>query len=411
MNCRFCKTHLAQIFIDLVASPPSNSFLTRQQLNEPEVYYPLELFVCMKCFLVQIDEYKKYDDIFNSDYVYFSSYSSTWVEHAKQYVEMITPKLSLDKESFVIEIASNDGYLLQYFKEKSIACLGVEPTENTAQVARQKGIETIIDFFGEKLAKQIVGQRKKADLIIGNNVFAHTPDINDFVRGLKAALSPDGVITLEFPYLLQLMKKNQFDTIYHEHFSYFSFYAANRILSEHGLIIYDVEELQTHGGSLRIYACHRGNDAIKIKDSVGRLLQKENYVGVLTSEFYSDFQKKADRVKYDLINFLIDQKNAGKRVVAYGAAAKGNTILNYCGIKKDLVSFVVDASPHKQGKFLPGSHIPVVTEKKIKEFKPHYVLILPWNIKEEISRQLSYIKQWQGEFVVAVPELKSWAAE
>jgi len=406
MKCRFCKTELKHVFIDLVASPPSNSFLTEQQLNEPEVYYPLKLYVCHNCYLVQVDEYKKSDDIFNSDYAYFSSYSKTWVEHARQYVEMIILKLNLDQKSLVIEIASNDGYLLQHFKAKNIPCLGIEPTKNTAEVARKKGIETVTEFFGEKLARNLVAQGKTADLIIGNNVFAHVPDINDFVSGLKVVLSNDGVITLEFPHLLCLVSENQFDTIYHEHFSYLSFHTVQRIFKEHGLAIFDVEELSTHGGSLRVYASHDKNKMRHIQQGINVLLEKEKMAGMMGMDFYVNFQYKADSVKYGLLDFLLLQKKAGKKIVAYGAAAKGNTLLNYCGIKKGLIEFVVDASPHKQGKFLPGSHIPILSPEALTEQKPNYVMILPWNIKDEVMQQQSGIQEWGGKFFVAVPKLE-----
>jgi len=405
LKCRFCKHELTHPFIDLVNSPPSNSFLRFEELNQPEVYYPLKLFVCEECFLVQVDEYKKSDEIFSDQYIYFSSYSRSWLEHAKAYVEMITKRLELTSSSFVTEIASNDGYLLQYFKEKGIPCLGIEPARSAAEEARDKGIEVITEFFGVSLAGQLAKQQKWADLLIGNNVLAHVPDINDFVKGLKNMLKPCGVITLEFPHLMQLIEKNQFDTIYHEHFSYFSFYTVNRIFSEHGLFLFDVEELATHGGSLRIYAGHKEDRSKKISPHVRSLLERESLAGMQDLSYYSGFQNKADRAKYKLLAFLIACKEQGKKVAAYGAAAKGNTLLNYCGIKKDLVAFVVDASPHKQGKFLPGSHIPVVAEIEIKKSRPDYILIFPWNIQEEIIKQLDYIRQWNGKFMLSIPEL------
>jgi SAM-dependent methyltransferase len=407
MKCRFCNNPLTHEFIDLINAPPSNSFLTEEQLNEPEVFYPLKLYVCDKCFLVQIDEYKKSDDIFNQDYAYFSSYSKTWLDHARKYVDMITGRLRLGAESHVMEVASNDGYLLQYFLEKQISCLGIEPSANTAQAAREKGIETLEEFFGADLAERLAQEGEKADLIIGNNVLAHVPDINDFVNGLKIALKPGGVVTMEFPHLMRLIEENQFDTIYHEHFSYLSFHTVRRFFAKHGLVIFDVEELSTHGGSLRIFAMHDKDESKPVMPNVAELLEKETARGMLELNYYLDFQKKADNVKYLLLSFLLEQKQNGTKVVGYGAAAKGNTLLNYCGIKKDLIRFVVDASPHKQGKFLPGSHIPVVKEDEITRFKPDYVLILPWNIKDEIIEQLSYIREWGGVFVVAVPELRS----
>lgn len=405
MKCRFCKHELTHLVIDLVNSPPSNSFLRFEELNQPEVYYPLKLFVCEECFFVQVDEYKKSDEIFSDQYIYFSSYSRSWLAHAKAYVEMITKRLELASSSFVTEIASNDGYLLQYFKKMGIPCLGIEPARSAAEAARDRGIEVITEFFGVHLAGQLAKQQKRADLLIGNNVLAHVPDINDFVEGLKIMLKPSGVITLEFPHLMQLIEKNQFDTIYHEHFSYFSFYTVNRILSEHGLFLFDVQELATHGGSLRIYAGHKEDRSKKISPHVRSLLEREYLAGMQDLSYYSGFQAKIDSAKYKLLAFLIACKEQGKKVAAYGAAAKGNTLLNYCGIKKDLVAFVVDASPHKQGKFLPGSHIPVVAENEINKSRPDYILIFPWNIKEEIIEQLDYIRQWNGKFLLSIPEL------
>ena len=402
MKCRFCKNKLEHVFVDLINTPASNSFLTKEQLNEPEVFYPLKIFVCQKCKLVQIDEYKKSDDIFDKDYAYFSSYSTSWLEHAKNYVEMITSKLLLDKHSLVTEIASNDGYLLQYFKEKDIPCIGIEPTASTAKVAKQKGIEVIEDFFGSSLAQNL----EKSDLILGNNVIAHVPDINDFVKGLKTALKPIGTITMEFPHLLNIIKENQFDTIYHEHFSYLSFYTVKQIFEVQGLKLYDVEKLPTHGGSLRIYATHIENNDLKTSKNIENILNEEKEFGLFDMNIYTIFQEKANKVKYDLLEFLLQAKKENKKVVAYGAAAKGNTLLNYAGIKNDLIEFVVDKSPYKQGKFMPASHILVVEEKEIQELKPDYILILPWNIKDEIIIQLNYVKKWNCKFVVAVPNLE-----
>ncbi len=405
MRCRFCNSLLSHEFVDLINAPPSNSFLERGQLNEPEVFYPLRLFVCEKCFLVQIDEYKKSDEIFSEDYAYFSSFSSTWLNHARDYVDSICERLSLDSKSFVIEIGSNDGYLLQYFQERKIPCLGIEPTKGTAQAAREKGIDVLEDFFGTFLANSIDSQGKKADLLIGNNVLAHVPDINDFVRGLKVALKDTGTITMEFPHLMRLVEGNQFDTIYHEHFSYFSLFTVQKIFSAHGLDLFGVEELETHGGSLRIYAGHAGRSSNGNPENIERLLEKERSVGMHSLSYYQNFQDRVDRVKNDLVSFLIEQKRMGKRVVAYGAAAKGNTLLNYCGIRSDLISFIVDISPHKQGKFLPGSHVPIVAEKAIIEVKPDYVLILPWNIMNEIMEQLAYVREWGCKFAIPIPSL------
>jgi 2-polyprenyl-3-methyl-5-hydroxy-6-metoxy-1,4-benzoquinol methylase len=402
MKCRFCNEDLKDTFVDLINSPASNSYLTKQQLDEPEIFYPLKVFVCKKCKLVQINEYKKSNDIFNKDYAYFSSYSKSWLIHSKKYVDMISHKLSLNEDSMVTEIASNDGYLLQYFKEKNIPCIGIEPTASTAKVAKDKGINVIEKFFGKVLAKDL----KKSDLILGNNVLAHVPDINDFVIGLKTALKSNGTITMEFPHILNLIKMNQFDTIYHEHFSYLSLHTVNEIFKKHGLKIYDTEELETHGGSLRIYAAHNSNENIIRSTNVGKILKKEEDFGLLGMEAYSTFQEKANKVKYDILEFLIRLKKEKKKVAAYGAAAKGNTLLNYSGIKNDLIEFVVDKSPYKQGKYMPASHIPIVNEKHILEYRPDYILILPWNIKDEIIEQLHYVKEWNCKFVVVIPRLE-----
>ena len=406
MNCRFCKNPLTHEFVDLVNSPPSNSYLRIEQLNEPEIFYPLRVFVCEKCFLVQIDEYKKADEIFDEDYAYFSSFSKSWLAHSKKYVEMMCGRFGFDENSQIIEIASNDGYLLQYFQEKKIPVLGIEPTLSTARAAREKGIESLTEFFGTQLANRLVSENRQADLLLGNNVLAHVPDINDFVGGLKIALKANGIITMEFPHVLQLVENNQFDTIYHEHFSYLSLYTTNKIFAAQDFTIFDVEELRTHGGSLRIYAKHSEDETREISENVENLLKKEKQFGLTRLDYYLDFQTKVDKIKTDLLAFLIEQKRAGKKTAAYGAAAKGNTLLNYCGVKKDLIEFVVDASPHKQGKFLPASHIPVVDENFIGNEKPDFVLILPWNIKDEIYEQLNYIKDWDGKFVVAVPFLE-----
>jgi hypothetical protein len=407
MNCRFCKHPVTHTLIDLVNSPASNSFLSKEQLNEPEIFYPLKVFVCGNCFLVQADEYKKSNSIFDSNYPYFSSYSTSWLQHAKTYTDVITNRFGYNENSLVIEVASNDGYLLQYFKEKNIPVMGIEPASNTAEAAIGKGIKTVIEFFGAELADRFANTWDvKADLLLGNNVLAHVPDIMDFVLGIKLILKDNGVVTMEFPHLMQLVDNNQFDTIYHEHFSYLSLYTVKQIFESQGLELFDVDEIPTHGGSLRIYAKHIEDESKPVSENVAAILKKELDKGLNTLAYYDNFQHKALKIKLDLMEFLIDQKRAGKKVAAYGAAAKGNTLLNYCGIKSDLMSFVADANPHKQDKFLPGVHIPVVDEQKIKTEKPAYIVILPWNLKQEICEQLVYIKEWGGKFVVAVPKLE-----
>jgi 2-polyprenyl-3-methyl-5-hydroxy-6-metoxy-1,4-benzoquinol methylase len=404
MQCRFCKSEVTVVFIDLGNAPASNSFLTMEELNEPETFYPLKVFTCTNCFLVQVDEYKKSDSIFDSRYVYFSSYSTSWLEHAKNYTNKMTKRFGYNPDSLVIEIASNDGYLLQYFKEKNIPVLGIEPTANTAEVARSKGIESLVRFFGVELARELVSQNKKADLLLGNNVLAHVPDINDFVGGMKIILDTEGVITMEFPHLLQLVENNQFDTIYHEHFSYLSFHTVKQIFEAHGLAMFDVEEIPTHGGSLRIYAKHKEDNSKAISESVRALLEKEKAAGLLSMEYYTSFQDKAFAVKLAFVEFLVNAKKDGKKVTGYGAAAKGNTLLNYCGVKSDLVDYVVDANPNKRNKFLPGSHIPVLDEAHLKNNKPDYIIIFPWNIKDEVMKQLSYVKEWKGQFLIPIPK-------
>jgi len=406
MKCRFCKSELHHEFLDLGSSPPSNSFLSVAELNVPEVFYPLKLFVCDKCFLVQVDEYKASDEIFCADYVYFSSFSKSWLAHARAYTDMIVERLKLTQQSLVAEIASNDGYLLQYFQEKEIPCFGIEPSMNVAKAAMDKGLKVVTKFFGAALARKLAAESGQVDLLIGNNVLAHVPDIRDFVSGIHDILQEDGVATLEFPHLMRLVAANQFDTIYHEHYSYLSLSTVCSVFKEFGLTVFDVEELSTHGGSIRIYAGHADAANRQESSSVKELLVCEEAAGMKTLRYYSDFQEKANAVKYGLLSFLIEQKLAGKLVAAYGAAAKGNTLLNYAGVKKDLVSFVVDASPHKQGKFMPGSRIPVTNESEINDKRPDFILILPWNIKEEIMSQLSYIREWGGKFVIPIPALR-----
>ncbi len=406
MKCRFCNQELKFQFIDLVNSPPSNSYLNKEELNDPEVFFPIKLFVCENCFLVQIDEYKKSNEIFNEKYAYFSSFSKSWLAHSKNYVEMVIDRFRLDEKSFIIEIASNDGYLLQYFKERDIPCLGIEPSSNTAAVAKEKGIDVIVDYFGVPLAENLVEMKRKPDLLLGNNVLAHVPEINDFVEGLKIALNDKGIITMEFPHIMNLIENNQFDTIYHEHFSYFSFLTVKSIFEYHNLEIFDVDEIPTHGGSLRVYAKHKEDNTKEISSKVQQLYDLEISKKMNSLDFYKGFQEKANIIKNNLLQFLVEKKLKGKRVIAYGAAAKGNTLLNYCGIKKDLIEYVVDLSPHKQGKFLPGSHIPILNEEKIKETRPDFIIILPWNIKEEIMNQLNYISNWGGKFVIPIPKVR-----
>jgi SAM-dependent methyltransferase len=406
MKCRFDQQELIDVCIDLGFSPPSNSFLKKEQLEEGETTYPLKLYVSRHTYLVQLAEYKHAAEIFSDDYVYFSSYSTYWLEHARRYVDMAIMRFHLNTDSQVMEIASNDGYLLQYFLQKGIQHVGVEPSGSVAKVAIEKGIHTIQAFFGNQFAQDYIKNNPQPDLIIGNNVFAHVPDINDFTAGLKTMLAKGGTITLEFPHVYNLVLQNQFDTIYHEHFWYFSLFSVMKVMEKYGLKVYDVEELPTHGGSLRLLIAHQENENLPVLPAVEILRKKELDAGIHTLEFYTQLQKNAERVKDELLVFLLQEKLKGKKIAAYGAAAKGNTLLNYCGIKPDLVNFVVDASPHKQGRWLPGSHIPVVAEERLSIEQPDYVLILPWNLKDEIEQQLGYINNWGGKFIVPVPKLE-----
>jgi SAM-dependent methyltransferase len=407
MKCRFDSLPLTEVFVDLGFTPPANSFLTEPQLNEPETYYPLRLFVSDRTFLVQVDEYYKAKEIFSEQYAYFSSYSSSWLQHACSYADMALQRFALKpKDSLVIEVGSNDGYLLQYFAERGIQVLGIEPSANVAAAAQNRGIRTRVEFFGLEAAEALLRADLQPDLLIGNNVLAHVPNINDFVAGVNRALKVSGTATFEFPHLMRLVEGNQFDTIYHEHFWYFSLTALIPVFHKHQLEIFDVEEIPTHGGSLRIYVKHEQNGASRPSPAMIDLIAREESAGIRAIDYYRRFQTKVDRVKCDLLGFLVEQKSLGKRVVGYGAAAKGNTLLNYCGIKRDLVEFVVDLSPHKQGKYLPGSHIPVVAEARIRESRPDYVVILPWNIREEIMNQLAYVRTWGAKFVVPIPELQ-----
>ncbi len=405
MKCRYCTTLLHDIFLDLGSAPPSNAFRRASDLDAPEPYFPLRLYTCTDCHLVQVNEEQKHDALFSNEYVYFSSYSRTWLAHSKRYVTEAVKRLDLDSRSLVMEVASNDGYLLQYVKARGIPCIGIEPTASTAAAARDRGIETLQRFFGERLAREIVSTHGEADLLIANNVLAHVPDLNDFVAGLGALLAPEGVVTVEFPHLLQLIAQHQFDTVYHEHFSYFSFHTVQRVFASHGLRIWDVEELSTHGGSLRLWAC-RNHATHRETLAVAALLAKESAVGMLAMDYYHGVQQSADEIKNAFLAFLIDCKRNGKQVVGYGAAAKGNTLLNYAGVRPDLLGYVADASPHKQGLYLPGSHIPVVAEPRIRESRPDFVVIFPWNLREEITAQLAYIREWGGKFITAIPSLR-----
>lgn len=405
MRCRHCGTPLEHTFLDLGFAPPSNAYLTTDDLARPEIYYPLKIKVCDCCWLVQTEDYTQTETLFSPDYAYFSSTSTSCLAHAAHYVERMTQELGLDKDSMVIEVASNDGYLLKNFVAASIPCLGIEPTDNTADAAENIGIPVLREFFGEELGKQLAAEGRHADLIIGNNVYAHVPEINDFTRGLKAALNPGGTITLEFPHLKRLIKYTQFDTVYHEHFSYLSLFAVNGIFEAAGLRVWNVEELGTHGGSLRVFGCH-GSDPRQASAAVNEVLQEERSHGLQTLTTYHDFQPRADKVKDDLLVFLIEQKRAGKKVAAYGAAAKGNTLLNYAGVKPDLLPFICDAAVAKQGKFMPGSHIPILPPYALMQDTPDYVLILPWNIAAEVRQQNAELTANGARFVIAVPKLE-----
>jgi 2-polyprenyl-3-methyl-5-hydroxy-6-metoxy-1,4-benzoquinol methylase len=402
--CRFCGAALRHTFVDLGMSPLAESWLKPSQLNRMEPFYPLHVYVCERCFLVQLEEFESPEDIF-SDYAYFSSYSETWLQHAKTYVDMAIDRFGLNEGSRVVEIASNDGYLLGNFVDKGINVLGVEPAANVAKVAVERGIPTRVKFFGEETARQLVAEGRRADLIVGNNVLAHVPKLNDFVAGLKILLKPRGTITMEFPHLMQLMAKNEFDTIYHEHFSYLSFATVEQVFAAHGLALYDVEELPTHGGSLRIYARHTEDISKAASERARKLKTREEAAGFTRLETYLSFSERVKETKRKLLDFLIRIKREGKSIAAYGAAAKGVTLLNYCGVRSDFIDYAVDLSPHKQGHFMPGIHIPIFHPDKIKETKPDYVLILPWNLKDEIMDQMACIGEWGGKFVVPIPEV------
>ena len=401
-NCRFCNSELIHTFVDLGMSPLANSYISPENLQKMEPFYPLHAYVCDQCYLVQLNEFESPENIF-SDYAYFSSYSESWLEHASNYVNMMVDRFELNAGSQIVEVASNDGYLLRYFKDRDIPVLGIEPAVNVAAVAVKAGIPTITEFFGVKTATELVNKGQHADLLLGNNVLAHVPDLNDFVKGLKILLKDEGIITLEFPHLLHLIEDTQFDTIYHEHFSYFSCITIQKVFSAHGLTLFDVDELDTHGGSLRIYARHNENDSLPVSDKVPHLIERETNAGFTSIDFYLAFADKVRKTKQNLLEFLIKAKRENKCIVGYGAAAKGNTLLNYCGIRTDFIDYTVDRSPHKQDHFLPGTHIPVYSPDKILETKPDYLLILPWNLKDEVMEQMHYVRDWGCKFVTFIP--------
>lgn len=404
-HCRFCREPLRETFVDLGLSPLCETYIDVTRLSAPESFYPLHCFVCEKCFLVQLPEHVGAGEIF-VEYAYFSSYSDSWLAHARTYVEDITARLGLSRESSVMEVASNDGYLLQYFKAKGIPVLGIEPARNVAQVAVEKGIPTITSFFGQRLARELASGGRQADLLLGNNVLAHVPDINDFVAGLKVLLKPSGVITMEFPHLVRLVEENQFDTIYHEHFSYLSFTTVEQIFAAHGLTLYDVEELATHGGSIRIYAAHSEDATMSVSSNVVALKTREQEWGVTQLQPYRAFGRKVEATKHNILQFLMEVKSKGKSIAGYGAPGKGNTLLNYCGIRTDLLDYTVDRNPYKQGKYTPGTRIPIFPPEHIRETKPDYLFLLPWNLKDEIIAQNSFIRDWGGRFVVPIPEVQ-----
>ena len=406
MKCRHCGAELKLTLVDLGSAPPSNAYLTIEKLQNPEKWFPLRVLVCEQCWLVQTEDFAQADELFDADYAYFSAFSSSWLAHSERYVSDMAQRFSLNEQSHVIEVAANDGYLLQYVKALGIPCTGIEPTASTAIAARAKGIDIVEEFFGVNLAIQLVADGKQADLTAANNVLAHVPDINDFVAGFTALLKPTGVATFEFPHLLNLIELNQFDTIYHEHFSYLSLTAVHHIFAVNGLSVFDVQKLSTHGGSLRVFAQRTDTGLQVINDQVRLLLQKEESAGIRTAEYYTGFQGKSEKVKDDFVAFLIEAKSQGKSVAAYGAAAKGNTLMNFAGIRPDLVHFVVDKNPAKQGKYMPGSRIPIVSEERLIEERPDYVVILPWNLREEIMQQLAYVQEWNHKFVTAIPILQ-----
>lgn len=403
-QCRFCGAALERTFIDLGMSPLCETYPSVGDFNRGEVYYPLHVFVCGQCYLVQLEEYESAEKIF-SDYAYFSSYSDSWLKHADNYCAQMISRFGLNEKSFVVEVASNDGYLLQYFVKRQIPVLGIEPAANVAKVAVEKRVPTLVRFFGTQVARELANEGRRADLVLGNNVLAQVPDLNDFVEGLKILLKPEGVLTLEFPHLLRLIDRNEFDTIYHEHFSYFSMLTTVRIMEAHGMKLFDVEELPTHGGSLRVYACRAESHTHPVQASIQKLVAEEQDAGLASLTGYENFGRQVKQTKFALLNFLVQAAQEGKSVAGYGAPGKSATLLHYCGIGKDLIEYTVDRSPYKQGRFLPGSHIPIYHPDRIQETKPDYVVILPWNLKDEIIDQLQFIRKWGGRFVVPIPTL------
>jgi 2-polyprenyl-3-methyl-5-hydroxy-6-metoxy-1,4-benzoquinol methylase len=407
-SCLFCRAPLQRTFVDLGMHPLCESYVSEDKLNQMEPFYPLHVYVCEQCFLVQLHEYVRPAEIF-TEYAYFSSYADSWVQHANRYTEMMVERLKLTANSFVVELASNDGYLLQHFVAKGISVLGIEPAANVAEAARKKNVPTLVKFFGRQTASELIAERGMADLVLGNNVLAQVPDINDFVAGIKVLLAPHGVVTIEFPHLMKLMDENQFDTIYHEHFFYFSLMSAERVFAAHGLTLFDVEELPTHGGSLRIYGHHAENNTHSATERYRELVQREKAAGVERLDAYATFAENVKETKRKLLEFLIDAKRKGKTIAGYGAPGKGNTLLNYCGVRGDFIDYTVDRNTYKQGKFLPGTHIPIFPPEKVRETKPDYVLILPWNFKDEIMDQVGYIREWGGQFVVPIPEVRVYS--
>ena len=404
MRCRHCGAELTLTFADLGSAPPSNSYLTEDGLAAPETWYPLRVLACTTCWLVQTEDFARRDELFSEDYAYFSAFSASWLRHAESYVEAMTERFSLGRDSLVVEVAANDGYLLQYVKARGIPCLGIEPTRSTAEAARARGLEVREEFFGAELAARLAGEGRSADLTVANNVLAHVPDVNDFVSGFATLLKPTGVATFEFPHLMRLIAESQFDTIYHEHFSYLSLTAVQTIFAANGLVVFDVEELSTHGGSLRVFAMRAEDD--QVTERVGALLERERAAGVATPDYYRSLQPRAEAIAADFVAFLVEAKKEGKLAIGYGAAAKGNTLLNFCGVRRHLLPWVVDANPAKQGKFLPGSRIPIVDEARIRDERPAYVVILPWNLRDEVIAQLEYVRAWGGRFITAIPELR-----